>query len=226
MSRPRAAEAPARPGPVPAPSRRVELPDRPPRRRDLQATRRALLDAAAAVFVRRGFAAASLDEIAEHAGFTRGAVHHHFSSKEELFLAVVAERDEELLAGYGDVGWFGPERTADVDRWRTLHGDGRVDVGLRLELHAHALRSPGVRSSVAAVEDRAVAATAERLAERTGEAGLRWRVPVDHVAELLHVASRGLLERAVVAGDDLDAVAPVMVTLLELIWGHAVEEDR
>ena len=71
-----------------------------PRRRDRARTRAALLEAAATVFARKGFAAATLDEISETAGYTRGAFHHHFASKEELFLAVIARHDEELLASY------------------------------------------------------------------------------------------------------------------------------
>jgi AcrR family transcriptional regulator len=191
-----------------------------PRRRDLVATRRALVAAGADVFARRGFAAASLDEIAEAAGFTRGAVHHHFASKEELFLAVVEDRDEQLLAGYADDIRFPIDPSTNLARWRDLHGDGFVDVALRLELHAQALRNRGVRPLLAEVEGRAVAATAQRLADRAASAGVRWRYPVAQIAELLHVMSNGLLERSVVTGAD---VAPLMETFLTLVWHDAVE---
>jgi AcrR family transcriptional regulator len=205
----------------PGRSRAVATPA-PRRRRDLAATRQALIEAGAEVFSQRGFAASSLEGIAEAAGFTRGAVHHHFASKEELFLAVIAARDEGLLAGYGDAGWAA-DPSANVARWQQLHGDGLVDVALRLELHAHALRNEQLRPLVAAVERRAAAATAERLAQRAAAAGVRWRYPVDQVAELLHVTSRGLLEQSVVTGED---VAPLMRTFLAMIWHDAVEEDR
>ena len=55
------------------------------RRREL--TREALLASAREVFAHRGFHAASLEEIAEAAGFTRGAVYSNFENKEELFFA-------------------------------------------------------------------------------------------------------------------------------------------
>ncbi|HEV7936694.1 MAG TPA: TetR/AcrR family transcriptional regulator [Solirubrobacteraceae bacterium] len=58
-------------------------------------TRARLLDAAAQVYARRGFAGATLDEVAAEAGFTKGAVYGHFGSKENLLLALV----EEHLAG-------------------------------------------------------------------------------------------------------------------------------
>ena len=194
-----------------------------PRRRDLVRTRAALLDAAAEVFARRGFAAASLEEIAEMAGFTRGAVYHHFGSKEDLFLAVVARRDEELLAGYGAdlLGAMPPDPAATVRRWRLLHGDDEVDVALRLELRSHALRSPALRERLLAVERAAMAATAERLAAVAADHGVGWRLPVDRVAELCHLVSHAVLEHAAVTGED---GGPLMETLLELIWSGAVEE--
>ncbi|MCI0752927.1 TetR family transcriptional regulator [Teichococcus vastitatis] len=56
-------------------------------------TREALLDAAEQVFLERGVARASLDEVARAAGCTRGAVHWHFGDKLGLFLAL----DERLV---------------------------------------------------------------------------------------------------------------------------------
>ena len=68
-------------------------------RKERQArTRRRLVDAAAHVGARRGLAAASLDEVAQVAGYTKGAVYANFASKEELFLAVLDERFAERLA--------------------------------------------------------------------------------------------------------------------------------
>ena len=55
------------------------------RRRELTAPR---LAGAAEVFAARGFHGASLDEIAETAGSTRGAIYKNFANKEELFFAV------------------------------------------------------------------------------------------------------------------------------------------
>lgn len=54
-------------------------------------TRAALLEAAARVYARRGFAGATLEEVAAEAGFTKGAVYAHFGSKENLLLALVEE---------------------------------------------------------------------------------------------------------------------------------------
>ena len=54
-------------------------------------TRADLLAAAREVFLARGFHAATLEEIAERAGYTKGAVYSNFEGKDDLFLALLAE---------------------------------------------------------------------------------------------------------------------------------------
>ncbi len=71
---------------------------RPTQRERRARTREQLLQAAHAVFVRRGFSAASLDEIAEIAGLSKGALYYNFAGKEDLFLALVEERLERRAA--------------------------------------------------------------------------------------------------------------------------------
>jgi len=56
---------------------------------DADATRQALLDAAERVFYERGVARASLAEIAQAAGATRGAIYWHFKDKVDLFNAMM-----------------------------------------------------------------------------------------------------------------------------------------
>lgn len=63
-----------------------------------EATRRALLDSAAALFAANGFATTSLDQVAADARVTKGAVYHHFLNKQALFTAVADEVEEEACA--------------------------------------------------------------------------------------------------------------------------------
>jgi AcrR family transcriptional regulator len=63
-------------------------------------TRERLLDAALEVFSRRGFYAASVDEIAAEAGYSKGAIYSNFSNKEELFLALIDRRFAKEAQGY------------------------------------------------------------------------------------------------------------------------------
>jgi AcrR family transcriptional regulator len=57
-------------------------------------TRQALLDAALVTFSRKGFAAARLEEIAEAAKVTRGAIYHHFENKLDLYLTLMQEASQ------------------------------------------------------------------------------------------------------------------------------------
>ena len=67
------------------------------RKESQELTRQRLLDAAVVVFAEKGFALARLDEVAEQAGYSKGAVYSNFSSKEELALAVLdKQRDQQL----------------------------------------------------------------------------------------------------------------------------------
>lgn len=61
-------------------------------------TRAALLDAGKRLFVSKGFHGTSMREIAEEAGLAVGGIYNHFSSKEDIFVAVLAERHPFLIA--------------------------------------------------------------------------------------------------------------------------------
>src|SRR5438876_3817962 len=67
-------------------------------------TRARLLAAAERVFARRGYYAATLDEIAAEAGFTKGALYYNFASKEELFLALLDQHIESRIALLHELG--------------------------------------------------------------------------------------------------------------------------
>jgi len=60
--------------------------------------RRAILDAALPVFARDGYAAASLNQIIEASGLTKGGLYFHFPSKQALALAVVADHQQRWIS--------------------------------------------------------------------------------------------------------------------------------
>lgn len=62
------------------------------RRHDPEASRAAILDAAQRLFLDRGFAGASMSEIAKGSGVTKSLIHHHFGSKEALWEEVKRTR--------------------------------------------------------------------------------------------------------------------------------------
>src|SRR5450759_2484874 len=69
--------------PNPPPVARIRRPTR-------EEVRRRLLDAALAVFAEHGFDTANLDQIAEAAGLTKGAIYSNFIGKDELFYAMLS----------------------------------------------------------------------------------------------------------------------------------------
>lgn len=126
--------------------------DQPQRQRKTRAqaqaeTRRRLLDAAAVTFARKGFAAASVEEIAEQAGFSVGAVYSNFSGKEKLFAELMAERAAgrvetvaEALRSAGEQpgGSMGELGRALIDA-----ADKNIEVAaLQTEFWLHAIRNP------------------------------------------------------------------------------------
>jgi AcrR family transcriptional regulator len=60
-------------------------------------TREALIAAARSLFADRGFAGVGTEEIVRDARMTRGALYHHFESKEDLFRAVYERVEQELV---------------------------------------------------------------------------------------------------------------------------------
>jgi AcrR family transcriptional regulator len=100
------------------------------------ATRARLLDAAAQLIAERGYAGASVGDIAAAAGFTKGAFYAHFASKEELFAQLAAQRLADQAAGLRVC-------PTEADPSQSKVTPGRLwDQVLNLEIMAFALREP------------------------------------------------------------------------------------
>src|SRR5580700_2430005 len=83
------------------------------RERRRQQTRDVLVAAATEVFAERGYEGASLEEIAERAGFTRGAIYKNFSGKEDLFFTVIERMNELVIDGFRAIA----PTSADAKEW-------------------------------------------------------------------------------------------------------------
>ena len=91
--------------------------------RDPEAHRAAILDAARAAFAERGFARATIREIAQRAGVTHGLVMRHFPSKEALFIAAVPGTRDLVYNVAGDLdGLPGRVARAYVERMESANG--------------------------------------------------------------------------------------------------------
>jgi len=148
-------------------------------------TRRKLLDAAAELIAKNGAAGTSLDDIAERAGLTKGAIYSNFASKDELIWALagdlptidfadVFDRDRSLADNLEELGRvLAKELSRTSDRsWM-----------LALEIMQHAIRNAKMRRRLVAEQRANQSFSASALAELATATGDALPLP----AEQLHV---------------------------------------
>jgi AcrR family transcriptional regulator len=162
-----------------------------------QRTRDLLLDAAKDVFARRGFEGASLEEIAEAAGYTRGAIYKHFGSKEELFLAVNKRWNESFLEAFVEsIDPATPIEELDLaslaKRWHEMQYSDPLEFGLGLEFNIFVLRHPETRERVA----KQRLELARMIADFIDEQSVR-------LGEILHMDSLTLARISIACSDGL-----------------------
>lgn len=195
----------------------------------IEETRRRLLDAARRVFLRRGFHAASLDLVAEDAGFTKGAVYSRFRSKADLFLALLEERIQRRIGEMHAVA--ATERgslavgTVLSRQWdQKLREDERWSL-LLIEFRLHAARVPAVNRRYAALHARLRGAIAAVIAREADEAGETLALPPEDIARAcLALGTGAVLERA---ADGADFPAHLMeATNRALIQGLSAPAPR
>jgi AcrR family transcriptional regulator len=121
------------------------------------ATRQRLLAAAETIFARDGFEAARLEDIAAHAGYTRGAFYANFDGKEDIFVALleqwVAARIAEVNALLEKQKSPGARLRALRDHYTHSRKDRRL-VLLSLEFKLFAIRHPEIHARLRARHQR------------------------------------------------------------------------
>jgi AcrR family transcriptional regulator len=152
-------------------------------------TRQELISAAEACFVTQGFHASSVDEVAERAGYTKGAVYSNFASKEDLFFAVYERRVEQALTEVvPDLRQAGAAPAFDWLATATIERRDRDDGWLAVffEFWAHVLRHPELRDRFAAIHARALEPLADAVRALAEDRGLA--LPADLEASQVALA--------------------------------------
>ena len=158
-------------------------------------TQERLLDAAGRVFARRGFHDASVDEVAEAAGYTKGAVYSNFRSKEELFLALLDRRLagqlEQVEALYAIES---SEELRDAMHGRTEEelAEARDFAVLIVEFWLYAMRHPAARAELATRYRQLRGRLGELIAARHARHGTSPPMPPEHLAALALATDAGL----------------------------------
>jgi AcrR family transcriptional regulator len=187
-----------------------------------------LLAAARRVFLARGYHAATLEQIADEAGFSKGVVYSRFASKADMFLALLEDRIEERAAQNAKAA--GPltgsgNFAALLDLVQQAE---RATPGWRLlvmEFRIHASRDPELNRRYAALHTRTVEGLAGVLVS-IGERGAgSLPFPPRQLAELLMAIEAGLALEQLASPDALGGPGlPVLGHLNR--WFRTTEEDR
>ncbi|MCV7225361.1 TetR/AcrR family transcriptional regulator [Mycolicibacterium komossense] len=178
------------------------------RERRVEHTRTVLLDAAEEVFARKGFGGAALEDIADAAGYTRGAIYSHFGAKEDLFLAVSQRYRDRFLDGFADmISSFTNLGDLDLDdiaaRWRDLSANGATQAALGHEFTLFLFRNPDARARLADQRGQTIESLAEFMTARVERLGGALRIPATTLARVLMATSDGLVLASHIDGVEL-----------------------
>ncbi len=166
----------------------------------VERNREAVLGAARRVFIDKGYAGATLEAIAEEAGFSKGVMYSQFESKADLFLTLLERRiDERTAQGERVVAEY-----AGLDGLRMLLEAGREDAQAEaawarvlVEFRALATRDPNLNARYAAAHARTVNNLASQLERLIIKAEIQPLFPPRMMAAfILALASGFTLESA------------------------------
>ena len=158
-----------------------------------------VLDAARRVFLARGYHGATLEQIAEEAGFSKGVVYSQFTSKADLFLALLEARIAERAAENARIAGSLPSGGLPAFLDHLARGDQGTPGWLLLviEFRVHAARDPVLSGRYATVHARTVEALAQTLEAIGVQDGDEAVIAPRRLAELMLALSVGAtLEQA------------------------------
>ncbi|WP_291799480.1 MULTISPECIES: TetR/AcrR family transcriptional regulator [Brevibacterium] len=180
-------------------------------------TRTALMRAALMAFEEKGWRGATFEHVAERAGVTRGALHHHFRSKD----ALLADALQWGWTEYGARLFAETAHAQDPETWlRSMLSDYvtllRTDDLFRALASTTVLVAP-LSGSDTADKHSALDDWRERIA--AGLAGADASLPAMTVAGLVLVLLQGLTVTAVSRPDDLPQPAEQSAAMTALVRG-------
>ncbi len=158
-------------------------------------TRTALLDAAGRVFARRGYHAAAVDEVAEEAGFSTGALYSNFDGKEDLFLALlqreIGRQVDAVAAVVADRETLDERARGGAEYWIEFLDREPELVLLFMEFWAFAVRNPEVRSRFAARYAEVRSSLARIIEQGARELGVELARPPEQLAMAIDALADG-----------------------------------
>jgi AcrR family transcriptional regulator len=156
-------------------------------------TRQRLLESAQTQIMKKGFTATSVEDIAEAAGYTRGAFYSNFGSKTELFLELLRRDHEQMQAGLDDIfvaGTSSEDMEARVVAYYSRLPQVEKDFLLWIEAKLLAARDARFRARFNAFRREKL----DQLAAYIREFSARVGTPLPLPAEVLALGLMGLCE--------------------------------
>ncbi len=182
-------------------------------------TRVQLLEAAAGVFARKGYHGTSVDEVAEAAGYTKGAVYSNFDSKEQLFLALIDRHLAQAVDTLAEVlAQAEPAQRAELvgQRHAKMTVFDRDWLLLETEFLLYAARNEDVRAHMAQRQRDIRARVTELLEQHLADLRRAPRVPVEDLTRLLIAAGDGLTIMSLAEPTETEA-GRLLTRLVELL---------
>ncbi|WP_256792547.1 TetR/AcrR family transcriptional regulator [Terrabacter sp. Ter38] len=166
-----------------------------------QATRDRVLEAASEVFAERGFHGATVEDICERAGFTRGAFYSNFTSKDDLVVELSRRHSEALVDRIRRASKREHASADEVlrDVFAALADDSRERwLVLTTEFTLHAIRDADARRAWAAQQRRVRDELVSVVDEAVARQGLTLPIPTDlFVRAAISLAQGSMTQRLV-----------------------------
>lgn len=195
-----------------------------PVRRSRPATRERLLEAAREVFGERGIGGATVEEICERAGFTRGAFYSNFTRKEELVRILLEREEEQLLGQLGEIveaGLRSPDPLRDItEQLLAAVPQDRSTFLVRSELAVHAVRDPSVAREHVERQERFRHAFGPVLESALTALGRRLTVSTQDATDVLQAVFETSVRQSLTAapgGTELELAARMLPRLLDAL---------
>jgi len=196
------------------------------RRESQEATRERLIDAAERAFIRRGFDASSVEQIAEAAGFSRGAFYSNFRSKDELFMAVLKAKRKEIEGALDEIvrRESNPaQRLHAVLDWYVNQGVNRGWMMLETEFTLRACRNRAARLRMEQFNRQRMADYTALVSTHFAESGGIPTGRAEAVAVSLFAAAKGLAELAMI--DAENSGKELYAECRDLVFKHLLPAD-
>jgi AcrR family transcriptional regulator len=159
-------------------------------------TRERLLDAAARTFARKGYAGASVEEIAQSAGYSIGALYSNFGGKQELFLELMSGRASRRQAMVAEILQADDDPAEAIARLLERTGSPDPDLmALRAEFWLYAVRNPEAMGALTAQRREQIDALVEVISAAMSRSNVPAGVSASAVATVALAMFQGLMRQ-------------------------------